>query len=250
MSFDPSTETTDATSRRAHARSRRNKRCPPHRRPHDQRHAARHRPKPTSTTRPPPMKFRPLQRFPAHRSRLDAAGLPHRLRVHLQVFSTSWRLLSTVCLPGLISCRLRSWGSTLQSLLPIVQLDAVVRHLVPSWRSTVASTPTTIEVASQVNRHNVKAKNRSCDFRALLHTTVRHHKTGGLDLPRARSSHGFLSPSRVFPLLWLGTALTVPPLTRLASPPAEATDHPSTSGSCCQRRLADLRRDCRPSWAS
>lgn len=65
----------------------------------------------------PPVRFAPLQRLPARSSSI-VAGLASPVRLRPQVFSTSRRVSIRREPAGLVSCRIRSWGSTLQSLAP------------------------------------------------------------------------------------------------------------------------------------
>jgi hypothetical protein len=63
------------------------------------------------------MRFAPLQRVPARSSSImDGLASPDRLRP--QVFTTSRRFVIHREPAGLVSCRIRSWGCTLQSFAP------------------------------------------------------------------------------------------------------------------------------------
>jgi hypothetical protein len=72
----------------------------------------------------PPMRFAPLQRFPARGSSI-VAWLASPGRLHPQVFPTSRRFSIHREPAGLISCRIRSWGCTLQSFAPVAWPYAV-----------------------------------------------------------------------------------------------------------------------------
>jgi hypothetical protein len=65
----------------------------------------------------PPMRFAPLQRVPAHGSSI-VAGFASPGRLRPQVFATSRRVSIHREPAGLVSCRIRSWGCTLQSFVP------------------------------------------------------------------------------------------------------------------------------------
>jgi hypothetical protein len=62
------------------------------------------------------MRFLPLQRFPARGSGCSRTGVPTSGRLRLQVFSTSWRFNRPEP-AGLVSCRIRSWGSPFRAFL-------------------------------------------------------------------------------------------------------------------------------------
>jgi hypothetical protein len=72
-------------------------------------------------------------------------------------------------------------------------------------------------------------------------------KAGCLGRPKARSSPGFSPLQGVLPR-WNGLAFTTPPLMGFVLQDDESSHEPAPTGCCFQTRLADLRRDCRPSW--
>jgi hypothetical protein len=65
----------------------------------------------------PPMRFHAPTAFPRSRQQSVRSGLPHPTDLRPQVFSTSRRLSIRREPAGLVSCRIRSWGSPFRAFL-------------------------------------------------------------------------------------------------------------------------------------
>jgi hypothetical protein len=128
---------------------------------------------------------------------------------------------------GLVACRIRSWGCTLQSFAPPVQPYAV------SGAPTLMTFHRLQGLAPHVSPLP-PSDPRVGDF--------------------LRCSPGLAALQGSLPR-WLGTAFTAPPLTRLAPPRTANGQSPQATEECRHHRvctptgLARLRRDRRPSWA-
>jgi len=72
----------------------------------------------------PPLRFRPLQRFPSSRQRHELAGPASPDRLRLQVLTTSWRFHPPRASPALFHAG-SALGVTLQSFTPLTQPYAV-----------------------------------------------------------------------------------------------------------------------------
>jgi hypothetical protein len=159
----------------------------------------------------------PFSVSPLEAAALELVGLASPGRQHLQVFSTSWRLNRPEP-AGLVSCRIRSWGCTLQSFAPPLQPHAVsgavallsfrrTRRPAPLHRRAIRRPPA-VRVCPIAEAPGVSPGSAAA-FRALLHIGVHHFATGGLGRRRARSSPGLLALQGVPPRR-SGTAFTVP----------------------------------------
>jgi len=92
-------------------------------------------PKASSHIVTPPLRFEPLQRFPARDSGLKWNGLPHRTACAYR-FS---RPLGAFIRPepvGLISCRIRSWGSPSRAFPSCAAVRRFRRRSPPDVSST------------------------------------------------------------------------------------------------------------------
>jgi len=117
----------------------------------------------------PPMRFAPLQRFPARGSSMTNRACLTRLTC-VPRFSRPLDAFIRPVPAGLVSCRIRSWGCTLQSLAPLAQPYAV-SSAVPllSLAASVFLLPARTEaLASGTGPVGHLA------FRGLLHARVRH----------------------------------------------------------------------------
>ena len=176
-------------------------------------------PRPAEPSTAPPLRFLPLQRFPHTWQRLCCSGLPH-LNACASGFSQPPDAFIRPVPAGLVSCRIRSWGSPFRAFLLPRSLPPSPAS-VPSCRSTnPIPSPTRVAPATQaqlVRRPPCgKVPRNIVAFRGLLHAKVRHCTTAVLRPSRARSSLGFL-PSRGVPLTGTAWLSPVPPLTSLLS---------------------------------
>jgi hypothetical protein len=151
---------------------------------------------------------------------------------------------------GLVSCRIRSWGGTLQSLAPPVQPYAVSSaNTLLSFENRRTKLRQSTPGAEALDKDRqwelastASPPSGSCSARESACTTRPEDRTA------LRSSPG-LDALQGFPPRWLGTAFTAPPLTRLVG--AAASDRNNRHlRVCTPAGWACLRRDRLPSWAS
>jgi hypothetical protein len=91
-------------------------------------------PRPAEPSTAPPLRFLPLQRFPHTWQRLCCSGLPH-LNACASGFSQPPDAFIRPVPAGLVSCRIRSWGSPFRAFLLPRSLPPSPAS-VPSCRST------------------------------------------------------------------------------------------------------------------
>jgi hypothetical protein len=133
------------------------------------------------------MRFAPLQRFPARSSSI-VAGFTSPNRLRPQVFTTSRRVSIHREPAGLVSCRIRSWGCTLQSFAPTTWPYAVsgadpLLALVPTRHHLYVSKLSETEVPSSrttiqppVPKHQSRTPARSAGAEAPLDETHCPHR--------------------------------------------------------------------------
>lgn len=175
-------------------------------------------PRPAEPSTAPPLRFLPLQRFPHTWQRLCCSGLPH-LNACASGFSQPPDAFIRPVPAGLVSCRIRSWGSPFRAFLLPRSLPPSPAS-VPSCRSTnPIPSPTRVAPATQaqlVRRPPCgKVPRNIVAFRGLLHAKVRHCCPDGLGLYAARGSHGLSTLQGFLPTCG-DTAFTVSPLMSFA----------------------------------
>jgi hypothetical protein len=117
---------------------------------------------------------------------------------------------------GLVSCRIRSWGSALQSLAPVAWPYAVSGAAPLLTLETIERHPVSPEAsedppAKPLSRADRDEPESFVAFRGLLPATIRHSHASGLDRCAARSSPG-LRALQGSPPHCGGAAFTEPPL--------------------------------------
>jgi len=129
----------------------------------------------------PSLEFLPLQRFPTCGSGFRGRPVPEPTACALG-FSQPLDAFIRPTLTGPVSCRIRSWGSPYKAFLLSRSLHAVsgARALMPFEHAPEPSRAITMSRAPKcratTTSHNGKAPGTPLDFKALLHTKVRHFR--------------------------------------------------------------------------
>jgi hypothetical protein len=152
---------------------------------------------------------------------------------------------------GLVSCRIRSWGSPFRAFSSRAAVrrlrrrcPLVVGMTLRRARATVGRSDT--EVPPRIRRRPIWTWRRDAP---RLQGFAPHEspplRLGCLGRSAARGSLG-IPPLQGVPPHRTGAAFTAPPLMRL--PRGRERPFGSSTGCCYPARLAGLLRDCRPSW--